>query len=649
MIDPTLLGVTLLHSLWQATLLAALLWLISRHRGLTAVLRYRLAFGALLLQLLLSVATFLYYYRPGVHLESSVKRVVIDYVLLSETTAPLPTESPVFWMWALTACWALSIAVGSLKLGISFGRGRRMQTHANKVVPAALDRQVRRLAQSIGYRGPVALGLSAAVTAPLLVGHLKPLLLLPLAIVNQLSTQETEAVLLHELAHLRRYDHYFNLLQCLIEVLFYYHPAIHWIGARIREEREYCCDDLVLAHGTGRLSYARALLHYGQASQPAPPTTALSLTDGGGLLIRVRRFIDNHSIPYHMQRQYFLLPVLALLVLVITAATVPTVANVDETATSPAPASPPVFSTDTLPDGEHQVTRISNGKETRLRVEDGAIQELEIDGRTVPPEAFEDHEALAEELLGQRPVRRNSDFPDRHFDFSPDSLHGIAIEALGRVNIDSIMREASRSPHRFEYLDFPQVGEAMAELRSFQFDSVHVFDFEPFKGQFPESLERLEREEQRLQRALERIEARKQRLTERLDSTGVGLFHDDDRLKYLDRVRDREQRWLDQLGSNDSLLRGNRSGFRLTGIKMNVDSIVVASNQQIDIVKQLRQEELIDDEPIEGIRIAHGQLYINGRKQTAAAYDRFSELMRKKYGRSWKKDSKYHMTTGKPI
>ena len=256
----------------------------------------------------------------------------------------------------------------------------------------------------------------------MLVGHLKPVLLFPLALVNQLSTEEAETVILHELAHLRRYDHYFNLLQCLIEVLYYYHPAVHWIGARVREEREYSCDDLVLEYGPGKLPYARALLHYGEQSG-SQPATALSLTDGGGLLARVRRFIDHQELTYTMNNRLLLLPLLALLCLIATAAYAPLTdeASAEKTlppATLLAPARPALV--DTIPPEVLEELDSLRLIAERLRKQEKGIQEN-------LKQFFKDR-------------REDGDYPEGwSFDFSPDSLHRLALKSLESVNMDSIM------------------------------------------------------------------------------------------------------------------------------------------------------------------------------------------------------------------
>ena len=438
--DVMALGATLLHSLWQATLLAAILWFVSRHTRAGAAIRYRLAYGTLLIQLALTAVTFLHYYTPAPRFEGTVKRVMIDFVAAPSATTPDASllSDPTFWMTALVVCWLVSTLVGTGKLLVSFRRVSRMQRTFGRAISPALSATVQTLAQRIGYRGRLSVRVGEGLSAPVLIGHLRPVLLFPIAIVNQLTTEEAETVILHELAHLRRYDHWFNLLQCIIEVLYYYHPAVHWIAARIREEREYCCDDLVLAYGPGRLPYARALLHYGERAV-ASPATALSLTDGGGLLARVRRFLHNQQTTYTMNRKLLLLPLLAVGVLISTAAYVPfsedakPVLPPSETL---APASPAL--TDTLPPGDHEATRISDGKVTKVRVSEQQITELKIDGEVIPPEEYGENEGLVEELLGVKPTYRPFD-REWKFDFSPDSLHRLAARTLQSVNMDSLM------------------------------------------------------------------------------------------------------------------------------------------------------------------------------------------------------------------
>ena len=111
----------------------------------------------------------------------------------------------------------------------------------------------------MGVRRAVALLESARVEVPMVVGWLRPAILVPVAALSGLTALELEAILAHELAHIRRHDYLVNLLQCVVEALMFYHPATWWISRVIRREREHCCDDMAVAACRDRLVYARAL------------------------------------------------------------------------------------------------------------------------------------------------------------------------------------------------------------------------------------------------------------------------------------------------------------------------------------------------------------------------------------------------------
>ena len=409
-------GMALLHSLWQATVLAIILWAVSQHPRSGAQGRYRLGYTLLLLQLTASAATFAYFYSPLPDGQAVAGRLTLSASALPQGEPPIDWQTPAFWLVALVLLWLAGLVFGSVRLAWSYLSLRRLRVRATLrgSLPAyhGFRQTAAYLARRIGYRGDLRIGITAACATPMLIGYLRPVLVFPVALINQLDVEETETVLLHELAHLRRYDHWFNLLQCFIEVLFYYHPAVHWISARVREEREFCCDDLVLQYGPGSLPYARALLHYGEA-EGRPLPAGIRLTDGTGLLVRVRRFINHQEITYQMKSRILLLPLIAL-----TAIAVMAVYDPGEPGSRADACPAEVLVIDTLPRGLHEVTRLTNGKTTRLRVEDGEIRELELEGRVIPEEEFSDYEEEAEHILGISTDRQRGR-PDTVIVFDP--------------------------------------------------------------------------------------------------------------------------------------------------------------------------------------------------------------------------------------
>ena len=148
---------------------------------------------------------------------------------------------------------------------------------------------------------------------PTLVGWIKPVVLLPAAALAGLSPEQLQAILAHELAHVRRHDYLVNLLQSMVETLLFYHPATWWVSAQVRAEREHCCDDLAVEVCGDRLVYVSALAEL--TTIASHRGFALAATDGS-LVGRVRRILGR---PRSMHEPAPAWALLALVVLVVGA------------------------------------------------------------------------------------------------------------------------------------------------------------------------------------------------------------------------------------------------------------------------------------------------------------------------------------------
>jgi hypothetical protein len=189
------------------------------------------------------------------------------------------------------AAWLAGVLALSLRLVLGWTVAarwtRRGAAPARPELVSAMERLSRRLALS----RPVRLLESAAIEVPVALGMLKPAVLLPVSSLTGLSMAQIEALLAHELAHVRRNDYFVNLLQSAAETLYFFHPAVWWVSARIRAERENCCDDLaVSATGDARI-YAGALVDL-EERRAGRATLALA-ADGGDLLRRVARLFPS--------------------------------------------------------------------------------------------------------------------------------------------------------------------------------------------------------------------------------------------------------------------------------------------------------------------------------------------------------------------
>ncbi len=294
------LGWALLHFVWQGALLAGLAALAMHLlRGRSPQARYAVGCAALLLMVAAPVATGLAAYEPAQSLAAGPlpaggpERQAVLARLAEVARQVRPADA---WrdrveaaLPSLVTVWLAGILVLSLRLLGGWGYAQRLARREVRPAAAAMQRRLDELARRLGLSRPVRLLESARVRVPTVVGWLRPVVLLPLAAATGLTPAQLEAVLLHELAHVRRHDYLVNLLQSAAEVLLFYHPGVWWVSERMREEREACCDDVAVAACGDALVYARALTRL-EGLRAAPPRLAMA-ADGGSLLHRVRRLV----------------------------------------------------------------------------------------------------------------------------------------------------------------------------------------------------------------------------------------------------------------------------------------------------------------------------------------------------------------------
>jgi peroxiredoxin len=201
----------------------------------------------------------------------------------------------------------LAWCVGALGLSVYNLGGwmavRRLRLLATSAVAQDLSDAAARLAHRMGIARAVRLLQSTLIDSPMVIGALKPIILLPASLLSGLSPEQLESLLAHELAHVRRHDYLINLLQGVIETLLFYHPAVWWVSRRIRIEREHCCDDQVVAVTRNRAAYVRALAAVAEAagkevgreplfSRASRGAGGFAVgANGGALLPRVRRLL----------------------------------------------------------------------------------------------------------------------------------------------------------------------------------------------------------------------------------------------------------------------------------------------------------------------------------------------------------------------
>lgn len=316
------LGWTLVHFVWQAGMVALLLAILLKLlRKSSANLRYIVACLALVIVVLLPAITmnlipvtmsysatefepepaaitstpvtieqFSNIETPVIETQHPVENVTVSprIPFRGRITEALEPFLPYVVLGWLVGVFGLSV----WHLG-GWTQLQRLRRRMVKPVDESLRSKLKELAGILGIHRVVQLMESALVQAPTVVGWLKPVILLPASALTGFSADQLEAILAHELAHIKRYDYLVNMLQTVVEILGFYHPVVWWVSKRIRVERENCCDDIAVRVSGDSIGYAKTLASF-EEIQAGQPELVVAAT-GGNLFSRIRRLIVKDS------------------------------------------------------------------------------------------------------------------------------------------------------------------------------------------------------------------------------------------------------------------------------------------------------------------------------------------------------------------
>lgn len=273
------IGWTLIHFLWQGLLLAALLSAIQPFCR-SAIARHNCALAILVMMAWTPVVTFLFLHDFG--------KTGGAYFREDTVTGPL-SQTPAFAPDWLAVLWLAGIAVMSLRALGGWYLVQSRRRLATLPVPADLLRRCHKLQCRMAVASPVRFALSRRIDVPMVIGWLRPVILIPVSALAGLSPQQLDALILHELAHIRRLDTVTNILLVAVETILFYHPAVWWVSRRVRIEREHCCDDFAVSACGDAVMYVEALTSL--ETRKAAGRMALA-ANGGKLKARAARLLD---------------------------------------------------------------------------------------------------------------------------------------------------------------------------------------------------------------------------------------------------------------------------------------------------------------------------------------------------------------------
>jgi beta-lactamase regulating signal transducer with metallopeptidase domain len=278
---------SLLHFIWQGAVIAMITAAglrMLRHRSAEA--RYAFAIGSLVCMLAAPLFTVAFYSQTG-----AVAMQLILALKLASTEGQSAATAIQASLWAqrILLTWCIGVLVFGTRLVVGWRLSWRLVKTADEILTPAVIEIFKNVRERLGLRGPIRLLAHVRLDSPVVVGWLRPAVLLPVSLISGFTSEQLQAILAHELAHIRRHDFVVNFLQRCVESILFYHPAVWWLSKRIRAEREHCCDDIAIRLCGSRKIYAQALIELERARQPRP-ALAVAAADGA-VLQRFRRVL----------------------------------------------------------------------------------------------------------------------------------------------------------------------------------------------------------------------------------------------------------------------------------------------------------------------------------------------------------------------
>ena len=429
---------TLAHSLWLGAimaLLAGIVIILTKRSG--SLLRYKLLTGLLML----FAVSILYIFYSA--LTSNTETLTTSNVTMVsghaeiQQTQSIQQQKAVFntvlsfvetHADTIVSIWFMVICFKCIRL-ISGLRAlhRLKKTNILEAGTYWIER-MNELAARIGIVKQVALLQSSLAKIPMVIGHLKPVILFPIGILNALPANEVEAILLHELAHIRRNDFLINLLQQFAEIFFFFNPGVLWVSSLIKNERENCCDDIAIAVTHDKKIFIHALVAFQEYNAGLTYATTFPGSKNH-LLNRVKRIITNNNKTLNNMEKLILasgiiITSLAALAFspghteikkeavrtehtIVTATSVGT-ATIKETkfkSNSNAALPKYNYSKKGLPQKEvtNDTTKIHysgiiDGKKIQLTEENGQVKELYVDGKKIPEDQYDRYTTIIDKV-----------------------------------------------------------------------------------------------------------------------------------------------------------------------------------------------------------------------------------------------------------
>jgi bla regulator protein BlaR1 len=310
------IGWAILHSLWQGAIIYAMLLLILLCiPNAKAIVKHNLAFGAMCLTFILFLGTFTFLISQFSLKEEAHSGLPGMMINLSNVKESISSQVEHFFP-LLVYIYLTGMVVQLLLIYFSYHKTSKLKRVGLNPVPADWLNAFDNIISQMHFKRRIAFHLSSEITVPLVFGYFKPIILFPIALISNLDLNQVEAILIHELSHIRRNDYILNLVKKAIEAVLFFNPFIWLSGKFVQTERENACDDTVLKITGAPLTYAHALLKLELLKSAQTPALSMAAAGNGQHLYeRIKRITDMKT-SYVSTKQQILAFVLILTVII---------------------------------------------------------------------------------------------------------------------------------------------------------------------------------------------------------------------------------------------------------------------------------------------------------------------------------------------
>lgn len=674
------LGWTIIHSIWQGAAVAILLitaLMILSHKS--ARLRYLLAIGAMLILTSFSVKTFIYYhteYSSDASYEFSFTTLSFEndtdaeVQLIGSETSDMSALSKFLSEFKLYFDENLHLVVSLYLIGLLFLLLKLMGgliltlrlRHSGKSIPAQhFQKSVTSIAERLGIKRNIELLESRLVNIPVTIGHFKPMILIPIGTLTGIPSAQLEAILAHEIAHIRRADYLINIFQSVIEVLFFFNPSVWWISGIIRDERENICDDLAIEVCGESLTLVKALVSVSELNYSNKNLAMAVLGNKNKLFRRINRMTGGNKIKSSANKLFavsFVLIAMISLGFFSCGTTNGYEKNsngnyqyeqnfdVDETkSTNVEIEIESENSNDYVKEMTFEFNENWNGEDVRWKVNmlNDEIVELYKDGKLVPKDEYHVYEDLVLNSVAEfeneiDELDEDKVFVDKELSIERNQLREFDYEIIAETG-DTLKKSIRKMKTYFDSKEFKEeMNKLKDELRELKEHPPKIkWDKEKFEKEMEAHREAMRKMKFEVQIDSEEFQKGMEQLSKSLENLEIEIPHID--------IPDIE---IPEIEIDLSELEESMKQLKVEMSKLDIDMTELKEEmRKMDKFLKELKSELVNDglvdkyEKIDHLELNEDSMYLNYDKVPDHLFKKYREIYKKHYGKYPDEDQKF--------